>query len=83
MRKLEGVRVFPNPANAGEMVRFQLPEGTIADINVYNAAGTKEIRMVGGEGTLELPSQNLGSGVHPFKVTDDKGQTHSGKLIVK
>lgn len=83
VRKLEGVRVFPNPANAGEMVRFQLPEGTIADINVYNAAGTKEIRMVGGEGKLELPSQNLGSGVHPFKVTDDKGQTHSGKLIVK
>ncbi len=83
VRKLEGVRVFPNPANAGEMVRFQLPEGTIADINVYNAAGTKEIHMVGGEGTLELPSQNLGSGVHPFKVTDDKGQTHSGKLIVK
>lgn len=39
--------------------------------------------MVGGEGTLELPAQNLGNGVHPIKATDDEGNTHSGKLIVK
>ncbi|MDE6359642.1 MAG: T9SS type A sorting domain-containing protein [Muribaculaceae bacterium] len=83
VRKLEGVRVFPNPANAGEMVRFQLPEGAIADIDIYNAAGQQELRVVGGEGTLELPANNLGNGVHPFKVTDNEGNAHSGKLIVK
>lgn len=83
VRKLEGVRVFPNPANSGEMIRFELPEGTIADIDIYNTTGAQELRIVGGEGTLELPAQNLGNGVHPFKVTDDEGNTHSGKLIVK
>lgn len=83
VRKLEGVRVFPNPANSGEMIRFELPEGTIADIDIYNTTGAHELRMVGGEGTLELPAQNLGNGVHPLKVTNDEGNTHSGKLIVK
>lgn len=83
VRKLEGVRVYPNPVNSGEMVRFQLPEGAIADIDIYNAAGQQELRVVGGEGTLELPANNLGNGVHPFKVTDNEGNAHSGKLIVK
>lgn len=83
VRKLEGVRVFPNHANSGEMIRFELPEGTIADIDIYNTTGAHELRMVGGEGTLELPAQNLGDSDHPFKVTDDEGNTHSGKLIIK
>lgn len=65
------------------MIRFELPEGTIADIDIYNTTGAQELCMVGGEGTLELPAQNLGNGVHPFKVTDNEGNTHSGKLIVK
>lgn len=83
VRKLESVRVFPNPANAGETIHIQLPEGTAADVDIYNISGAHELRAVGNEGTIEVPSQNLGNGVHPYKVTDDNGNTHTGKIIIK
>lgn len=83
VRRVEGVRVYPNPVNPGELVRFQLPEGTISDIELYNASGVYEKRVYGGEGTVELPSHDLPNGVHPYRVTGSDGKTHTGKLIVK
>lgn len=78
-----GLRVYPNPVNAGEMVRFQLPAQTKADIDVYNAAGAHELRRADGEGTVEIPAEELGRGVHPYTVTEKDGKSHTGKLIVR
>lgn len=83
VRKVQNIKVFPNPVSAGQTLHFQLPEGSITGVNIYNAAGATELRAVGKDDTIEVPSEKLSTGVHPYKVTDDKGTTHSGKLIVK
>lgn len=83
VRKVQNIRVFPNPVNRGETLHFQLTEGSIDNVNVYNVAGATELRTVGGEGTLEVPADRLSTGVHPYTVTDNAGNTHSGKVIVK
>lgn len=81
--KAKELRVFPNPANPGETIRFQMEDGTIADVDLYNAAGVRELRATGGEGTVELPADRLSPGVHPYNVTDAEGTVRTGKLIVK
>ena len=83
LSKATQLHVFPNPANCGETIHFRLEDGTISNLDLYNSAGVRELRATGGEGSIELPSDRLSPGVHPYNVTDAEGTVRSGKLLVK
>lgn len=77
------LRVFPNPVNQGQPVRFEVGDGSIS-VDVYNSNGAETFRKVGEDvNAVELPTGNLSKGVYPYKVVDGEGQSHSGKIVVK
>ena len=34
VRKVQNIKVFPNPVSAGQTLHFQLPEGSITGVNI-------------------------------------------------
>ena len=78
----ERLILAPNPVNQGEKVMIGLPsliDARTAHVEVFNAVGSL-VQTQAWSGTL---SEIRTSGVYTIRVTDDKGQTCYGKLIVK
>ena len=81
----DAMTLFPNPAAKGETVRMELPANVDfngATVEIYNALGalvrTETLANNRGELTgLQTP------GIYTVKVTDQKGNTHINKLIVR
>ena len=84
IRKLNGVNVFPNPVAPGETIRFEMPDGNIAGMEIYDGAGVQKLRRtdVDSEATT-VPANKLSHGVNAYRITDKNGQTFTGKIIVK
>ena len=84
IRKLNGVNVFPNPVAPGETIRFEMPDGNIAGMEIYDGAGVQKLRRtdVDSEATT-VPANKLSRGVNAYRIIDENGQTFTGKIIVK
>jgi len=74
---------YPNPFNPSTLISFELPEATVAEINVYDLAGRRVIQLVSGQfaaGRYEarLDATGLPSGVYLYRLeTPSYSQTQT------
>lgn len=74
------ITLFPNPANEKVTLRSS---ATIVNISIYNSNGSLVASISGnGNQTVELPISNYAPGMYFTCVSDAKGQSATGKLIV-
>jgi len=78
--------VYPNPFNDYALVRFDLPDGSEVNFDLYNLAGAKVLSLskkyTSGTNEFRIPRSNLTSGVYFLNVTTDI-ETKTIKLVVK
>lgn len=79
-----GLTVWPNPAR--ESAQFLLEDGPYRELNleVYTLDGRllrREARR--NTSTLKLDRNGLAPGMYLFRLTTEKGQTASGKLMIQ
>lgn len=70
------LKIYPNPVTAGETV---FADANVKNMEIYTMTGQK----VKSSASQSISSQGLSKGVYVLKVTNDKGETQSSKLIVK
>jgi hypothetical protein len=79
-----GMVVFPNPARAGDLVRFAMAEDRVpAAVEVFDMSGQRmpvELRAQGQEG-VQLPG-NMASGAYVLRITHNDGRQEHGRLLV-
>ncbi|MDO5396118.1 MAG: T9SS type A sorting domain-containing protein [Bacteroidales bacterium] len=84
IRKVNGVNVFPNPVAPGETIRFEMPDGSIAGMEIYDGAGVQKLRRTDVDSeAATVPANKLSRGVNAYRITDENGQTFTCKIIVK
>lgn len=80
------LRIFPNPAGAGEPVRIEAGElfGVNDRLYVFNALGQlwRELALPQGKSHLVLPAGEIPSGVYFFQLLREKGQEQVGRLVI-
>lgn len=78
-----GMRVYPNPVNAGEPMTIDLGEGnTKATIYVYNVTGSLLMNANLTAQKSTIPT-TLKSGIYMMKIVTPNGKTAHHKFIVK
>ena len=75
------VTFYPNPAQVGETIRFEMPsKASRCQVEIFDLLGSTLRVETSTNGTI----QGLGtSGVYTIKVTDENGVSHYGKLVVR
>ncbi|WP_131725498.1 MULTISPECIES: T9SS type A sorting domain-containing protein [unclassified Chryseobacterium] len=71
-----GVKIYPNPVKAGEMVTL---DAKVKSLEIFNMSGQK----VKSSEENTVITEGLSKGVYMIKTVTDKGETQSSKLIVK
>ena len=84
---------YPNPFNAGTMIRFNLPERLQVSVDVFNVSGQKIIRLFNGiapSGENTIPWQGLNNygqpvptGIYLIRVTTGQTTLSQRCLLLK
>jgi hypothetical protein len=80
--KGEKITFYPNPLNPGEALHFKGGEGPFS-IELYNIAGMQVAKTENVESDYYFPSGIPSSAIYIIKITDSKGSTETGKIIVR
>jgi hypothetical protein len=76
------VIVFPNPAQSNQPLRMITREAGVYTIQIIDASGRKLHEQVLNEAYEELPAFKYAPGFYLIRVTNDKGDVTTQKLIV-
>ena len=83
---MAALKVYPNPANDFLVVEFGELYGTTGSVEVYDLVG-KRIYAESGinlrESYTELDVSSIKEGVYLLKLTDQAGEAHLGKFIIR
>ncbi|HEC79187.1 MAG TPA: T9SS type A sorting domain-containing protein [candidate division WOR-3 bacterium] len=84
---LSNLAVFPNPADAGVNIRFNLAQSTGLKLRLYDATGrlvvdTKEVRYPAGSNSAVLSLEELSSGIYFLGIFKGSEEVLRNKLIV-
>lgn len=78
--QIEGLNIFPNPAN--HLVTVQLPESMIASVSVYSVTGAKIYDAENLQNASQINVQGWMKGIY-FIHVQAEGKTSVNKLIVE
>ncbi|MBS1551402.1 MAG: T9SS type A sorting domain-containing protein [Bacteroidetes bacterium] len=79
---------FPNPFNPTTIIKFDLPEQTFVNLNVYDVTGKQVIQLVSeykdkGQYSIEFNASNLPSGVYYYKIQTGSYSNVRKMLLLK
>lgn len=85
---LNGVSVFPNPANESVTVSYQLESETKLSYDLYNMMGqlvtsVSESQVPKGTINTTLNTENLGSGIYLVSIKEAGVSVHTAKFIIE
>ena len=78
---------YPNPFNAGTVIRFALPESLPVTLEVYNTLGVKvrtlvkDEKMTAGRHGISFHGEDLPSGTYFYKLVTDR-ISKTGKMVL-
>jgi hypothetical protein len=79
---ISALQLFPNPAAEAATLKFYAAANDVAAVNMINVSGqkvyTSEVRMIGGENVIELPTAQLENGLYFVQLN-----TPSGNVVLK
>lgn len=68
--------IYPNPVNAGEMITVK---ENVKSLEIFDMNG----RKVKSATSAKISSQGLAKGMYMMKVTNDKGENKTNKVVIK
>jgi len=74
---------YPNPANNQINIDYNLKEGELATISVFNLCGAEiSTQQVVGNGTLQLATDTWNNGMYMYCIILQNGETKYGKIAI-
>ena len=77
---IEGLTVFPNPVLNELGIRYELTEGKVLEIELYDLKGalvlSKEVNALTGMGSEIIDMAGLPAGLYTLTIGTDEGQLH-------
>ena len=79
---VKNVMVAPNPFVSECTIRLE-PDGKLADFSLFDSFGRKiQADFIITQNEIQLKRSDLRSGLYLFKLTEEEGVSHSGKLLL-
>ncbi len=75
----EGLDIYPNPAS--EEIRIKNSELSITKVEVMDLLGRVMLTKVASANNLQLSMHDLSNGIYLLKVTDEKGNSITKKIV--
>lgn len=77
-------RLYPNPANNSLTLIYELPEGSTAELQLFNSVGMLQLKnTLSSEMTqMSFSTEQLTPGVYHYRVNSDGDFQLNGKLVI-
>ncbi len=76
--------LYPNPANSSVTLIYELPEGSNAELLLFNSVGKLQLKLpLNSETTrINFPTKHLTPGVYHYSVNSNNEFQLNGKLVI-
>lgn len=76
--------VYPNPSNGSFTIEYQLNQGDIGKVCLYNTLGEKvgEYMLNQSEGKMNITNYSLSNGVYIYQLYDNDNIVKFGKIVI-
>lgn len=77
-------RLYPNPANSSVTLVYELPEGSTAELQLFNSVGMLQLQkpLNSAKTQMSFSTEQLTPGVYHYRVNSNNDIQLNGKLVI-
>jgi hypothetical protein len=82
--KKPAAHLYPNPANSSVTLVYELPEGSTAELLLYNSVGMLQLKkpLNTDMTSMSFSTEHLSPGVYHYRVNSNNDFQLNGKLVI-